>query len=363
MEKADRNSNFELLRIIGIFFIIVHHYLVHGIDFNYFNENISINYFISSFLLIGNCFNHVFIFITGYFIINKKFSIKKIIKLLIKLYFYAFSIFIIFSLINGFSLKELFKVLLSIIYGNWFVVYYIILYTLSPVINKCINALSISELKKVIIYLVIVIYAVSTLTSNYLNFNPHFFFITDYMIGAYFRRKDEEKKSKKSNKNYIVYLVLVLIFCLLILGIGAYCHLNFNISLRKSYGLLLENYSIFNFLLALILFLIFKNIKFNNSIINNISKSTLSIYLIHDNEFMRFYIWNCLSNNMNYVSTNMYIFHMICKCLLIFIICLAIDKIVNIIFFNFEEKVINKIILKIEKAREFYENKKLIKKY
>ena len=63
-----RQSNIELLRIISILMIVIHHVLVHGI---YNAVNNSTLHFIDSFVIYGV---NIFLLISGYFTINLKFS-------------------------------------------------------------------------------------------------------------------------------------------------------------------------------------------------------------------------------------------------------------------------------------------------
>ena len=71
-EKKERNSNFELLRIIAMLMIVFHHFSVHG-GFNYELTDISFNrlwlYFIS---MGGKIGVDIFVLISGYFLITNK---------------------------------------------------------------------------------------------------------------------------------------------------------------------------------------------------------------------------------------------------------------------------------------------------
>jgi len=68
-----RQSNIELLRIISILMIVIHHVLVHGI---YNAVNNSTLHFIDSFVIYGV---NIFLLISGYFTINLKW--KSVINL------------------------------------------------------------------------------------------------------------------------------------------------------------------------------------------------------------------------------------------------------------------------------------------
>lgn len=80
-----RNSSIELLRIIAIIIIIMHHFGVHGV-FHVLDKshNILIVDNLSWQIIFtqivswgGNVGNAIFVLITGYFLINKKVNVKK----------------------------------------------------------------------------------------------------------------------------------------------------------------------------------------------------------------------------------------------------------------------------------------------
>lgn len=70
-----RESNFELLRIISMFLIILWHTIIFGNGLNSTQQDVS---FVFRFL-ICICVMHVslFVLLTGYFQINSKFKLKK----------------------------------------------------------------------------------------------------------------------------------------------------------------------------------------------------------------------------------------------------------------------------------------------
>ena len=141
-EISNRQSNYELLRIIAMMMIIGLHYF--NADMGGVIDNVSIgttNYYLTylfeSIFMVGV---NVFVLISGYFMIKKDtINIRKCVDLLILLAFYGICFYIIriFIGIDKFSIKNLIKVSLPILAGSrWFVKTYIILVILSPFINK-----------------------------------------------------------------------------------------------------------------------------------------------------------------------------------------------------------------------------------
>ena len=82
MEKENvktRESNIELLRVISMVMIFVYHYCVHGSILKV--GSYTINKLVALFLSIGGRVGvNLFILIMGYFMINSKFKIKKLLK-------------------------------------------------------------------------------------------------------------------------------------------------------------------------------------------------------------------------------------------------------------------------------------------
>lgn len=80
-----RESNFELLRIVAMLFIVLQHLCQHGF---FFVDKTNTNYLIvSSFLgWTGNLGNYLFMLISGYFLCTASFSFKKFFNLWLQIY-------------------------------------------------------------------------------------------------------------------------------------------------------------------------------------------------------------------------------------------------------------------------------------
>ena len=123
-----RKSNFELLRIIAMIFIILHHFVVHQPD-SFINMNImsSSNFIYSLFFSGGKFGVALFIMITGYFMIDKDFKFNKLIKLELQVLFYTLSIFLLLLItgVTEFNFTELFTSIFPVINKKyWFITSY-----------------------------------------------------------------------------------------------------------------------------------------------------------------------------------------------------------------------------------------------
>ncbi len=142
--NAKRNQNIELLRIIAMLCIIVHHCTINGYGLQERLLN-SIGGRYSAFLCIINSFViigvNVFFLISGYFAIKP--TKRRFVQLVIQLYFYADSL-ILLSVALGMEAISFgtLKLLLFPFHKYWFVLVYMMLFVLSPILNHGIECLS-----------------------------------------------------------------------------------------------------------------------------------------------------------------------------------------------------------------------------
>lgn len=352
-QRKTRDSNFELLRIISIFIVIISHYNVHGFN-NIDIKNISFNLYLIKIFPVGCVANHIFILLTGYFTIKSHINYKKIIGLIIEMTFYSLILYLftIITNINSFNIINFIKSLFPIFFGQWFIIYYILLCIITPFVNKFVSSISKTEYKKLIIVLILMLILIPSFTNNKWEFTKHDYFLLDYFLGGYIRLYGLNRFEKKSKKYLFLFCAMWILSVIVFIKIGELT--NFTKLINNASYLIRKNYSFVVFGLAFSLFLLFKAIKIKeNKFINYISSSVLGIYLIHDNPFIRNWLWNEFWPNSNYFFSNFLVIHAIVKILIIFIICLIIDK-TRILFFKrieykFSEKIYT-LILKIKKS-------------
>ena len=140
LPRSKRNSNLEILRIIAIIFIIAHHFSVHGFEnVNFAVTNVN-SYLIYFFALFGEIGVDVFILISAYFMINSKFTFKKLLILGGEVYFYSVAFFLLFLTIltpvSPINLHFIVSSFLPISQSTyWFITDYILLMIFSPFLN------------------------------------------------------------------------------------------------------------------------------------------------------------------------------------------------------------------------------------
>lgn len=328
MKKEVRQSNIELARIVLILFVLALHYLngTYGGALNVNNipkseNNYYIARIIESLCIVAvNCF----ILITGYFSHKQtKIKLKKVIDLLIIVFFYNVLIYIV-SIITKITVfnKETFQTFLSTFYegGMWFIDIYIILYLLIPFINIVIGKLSKKNMKILILILFIAFSVYPTFLSNTTVKDAGYGivnFIMLYIIGAYIN------KYNANNKNIFIYLLIYIIMA----GCTYYESIN-NLLISGPF----DYNTIFNIIGSVSLFLVFTKFKFKSKLINIISKHTLAIYIIHVNDFIIKYVYRNLLKTNLFWKSEFLILHLLASVLIIFIVCLLIDIIREFIF-------------------------------
>ena len=223
-----------------------------------------------------------------------------------------------------------------------FVALYLALFLLIPFINKLINAMN----KKEMIILLSILIALYSIFSTFFfqidsegylfvrdNFEGLGWYITVYLIGAFIR-----KYGNKKWDNFRVGLVGTIISTVVIC-ISIYV---FNYTMKIDiYHFVIGANKFMAITMAIMLFILFKNINIKNSkIINTLSKTTFGILLIHANsDTMRYFLWKDIIKcpEKYFEGGAMLIVSAITSVILIFIVCACIDIIC--------EKFLNKVVM------------------
>lgn len=352
MQKIQRCSNLELLRIICILIIILSHYSVHG-DFNINAASIPMNKFFIQSSGLGEIGVDCFIFISGYFLVNSSFHLKKLLKLELEVLFYSIGIAILYYIIGHgkMEMKEMLKAFLPTISGQyWFMSAYILLYMLSPFINLLIKSLSqkmhlLFIMVLFAIYILIPTFTMCTIAGN----SNIMLFITFYLLASYIRLYPNATNYFNCMKLNI--LVAVISYIIIILPIIVYHNLGV-----ISYNYFMGAHSLPLVVCSLSLFLVFKNMKVTyNKTINWLANSVLGVYLIHDHPFVRNYIWKYVFRNAMFLNSKFLVFHAIGTILIVFFVCMTIDKIrISLLekpLWKVLDQRIDKLILKLKDSK------------
>jgi len=146
--KTLRNPSFELLRIVSMLMVVTLHFLGHGgvlANVRLFSANYFVAWMIESLAYVAvNCF----VLISGYFLVNSKFKVNKLVTLYGQIWFYSVVIYLLFSVFGHveFEPKVFTCCLLPISTKQyWFATNYVVLYLFSPFLNIAIRAMTVSS--------------------------------------------------------------------------------------------------------------------------------------------------------------------------------------------------------------------------
>lgn len=328
-----RNVGLDFLRIVSMLMIVMLHYLGKGgaLSTVYGTSNNYISWIIEAFCIVAvNCY----VYITGYFLVNSKFKIKKILKLWGQVLFYSISIYLILLFTNAidFNIKDMILSFMPIITKQyWFITVYILLYILSPFLNIMINNLSKKQFKNLIVILLFVFCICTTfLDLNYILDSTTgygiIWFVCLYFIGAYVRLY-YNKENKNNTYNLLIYLGITIITILSRLII-TYIFDRFNFSIVDKLRFYQYN-SITTFISSLFLFLYFKNLNIKDNVLKDcilkVAPFTLGVYLIHDHTQMRSVMYSNILHTENYLSSNYFLGVAIISVVAVFSVCIVIE--------------------------------------
>lgn len=349
-----RNSSIELLRIFAMFLILLSHCVSHS-EINIGQITTNYNKILIQVLTLGNLGVNLFILITGFFNYNKKFEIKKIIKLYIDTLFYSIIIYAILIItdINDFSVTMFIKSIFPITFNEyWFVTAYIMLIIISSLLNIIINNIEKEKHLKYIFVGCFIWGILKTITAQDYYGNQLIHFSLMYLIGSYLGKYKPCLKNKKALYMCISFISIILIISTICINLIAA-----KIPAIEKYGTyFFKRDSILIIISSFCIFLLFINNSFENKMINKISSSAFSVYLIHDNPNIREFLWVKLLKVNEYINSPLLIFYVIIIVIFVFFTCILIDKIKKKLLDNIIEKLTMKITNIIDRGLKIIGN-------
>ena len=262
MKMSKRDSNFELLRIIAMLFIVVFHISTHAQG-----RELPTHKYICAITTGGV---NLFILISGYFGIKLKWkSLLNIIGQLI--FFYIVTLFLIYYFFDyNVGLTDIARTFLPLSSSNWwFVRCYLMLMLISPAINIVLE----KSTNKQLLFLMCVVTYLSCIsgfafknTVNHNGFNL-FNFTFIYMLGGVIRKYDIPNKIKS------IHLVAICVIATFFVFIY-HC---FNAkAVYNNPALIIQ---------VVALFCLIAKIHFKSTIVNSLATCMFPVYLLQDSPF------------------------------------------------------------------------------
>lgn len=324
-----------------MFFIVVWHFIVHGVMYNPESEPMSlnlsstagvINFMVTEYLVfITGVAVNCYVLISGYFLVKSNFKFDKIIKVWLQTVFYSFLICLILYLtgIVDINFKQLLASAAPVTCGAyWFVVKYIALVSISPFLSKLALILNRRDYQLFLCVLAV-------LCLQFFRYFPYggiygamggfgfIWFIFLFFVAGYIRLYEPfSRYSRYFGKCF-------LLFCL-ILAVG--------ILFRESLVLFWKDklpsytgtsYNGFTFFSSVLLFLWGKYHTFSDNafyrFIIKMAPYTFGVYLIHDNHYIRGLLWHQWIVPNYYLDSWMLLPIMAGSSVIIYLSCTFID--------------------------------------
>ena len=367
INKKPRKSNIELLRIIAMMMIIVHHITCHCFKAQlvdnsmfafgtYFNVATFFKRLLipQLFMATGKIGNVIFILITGYFLIDKEINITKHIKKILSEFLFTVPIVVLGSFLYykfgsstfiGIQKFDIFNA------GYWFVGYYIGIITIAYLfLNKFLNKRTKDEY---IIFLTIMfsIFSLGFLRNGISEISDNvmtlFVGVFVYALGGFIRLYNPFKNVRSIILFLIIAATIAAIFinnyneALISINTSKIKGLNGIYQTLDSYG----EYHIYNILIGVSMFELFKRIKMKEyKTINYIASATFIAYIAHDNPFV-INIWKesnwvaiCYDSVIKYLLMNLVWIY------LIFLFAILIYTLYSLLQEAINTKIFKKII-------------------
>ncbi len=309
-KNPPRMANLELLRIIAMLLIIMLHLMNHG-SIIYCAKEGTWSYYVAWVLFgIGFISINVYLLISGYFLVDSRFSTWKAAKLGGQVFFYAFGITALFWLFGDVEHELKYMVFSVIPIASdfyWFISMYIGMYLLSPLMNKLIRALTRRQLgcACALCFLLVsvwpnIVYFSSTLnTAGGVSIS---WFLSVYLFGAYL--KLYYKPDGRFGKKFLLACGAVLLIPLSRFAIEAMLktplsRISILEDLMWGYSVFYNYSSILATLAAVLMFVAFLNLEIKSvpvsRVINVAAGTAFGVYLLHDHYYIRETFWPLLN--------------------------------------------------------------------
>lgn len=335
MGKAERQSNIELLRILTMCGVVILHYnnKSMGGGFAYATGlNLYVLYFLES---IFACAVNLFVLVSGYFMCEQqKRTLAKPFELLVQVVLFNELLYFASTIVHHepISIKHIMGHLIP---ANWFVILYVTLYLISPLLNMVIQkAESAYALKKLIIMLILLFSVYPTLVDmlgevshkEYVGLSSIGMygsqwgysivnFSVMYMIGGYLRKRSHMGGNRQKH-------VIAFVMTAIILTIWAVINDKIGFSTERSAWEYCNPLVIF---MAVEAFCIFQKFDMGcHKHINQMAKASFTVYLLHFSFFKFLRIPYFVT-----INPIIMLLHIVASAGIIYLTCVLIYKVYN----------------------------------
>lgn len=270
-------------------------------------EVLSIGYKLAWLLEIScYCAVNCYALITGYVMVDSKFSYKKIFYLWVDVLFWRLFLTILLNYIypDLVGKRDLLKSILNITYNSyWYFTAYFALFFFIPYINKLINVLDKKLFKRLVITMIGLFSIINLVFGTFALSGGYCFtwLMVLYFIGAYIKRYNVSKKVNK------LYIVIGMFFSMLLTFVSKMFFIKFPSFTFELFGdgVLVNYTSITILFVAIGLVLLFSNFNIKNKyfrrFIKRVAPATFGVYIIHEHSIVKKIF---MTNGFSFIAFN-----------------------------------------------------------
>ena len=283
----ERDSNIELLRIVAMLMIVLHHLCCYGYS-GLGDGGWAIDAERNLLIVGGKIGVDVFVLISGYFLASGRIKVSSFLRVLLEAWFYALVIGLLCAVVSPttFELKTFLKSFLPTDKGlPWFVTAYLGMYLAAPWLSRLASGLDKGAFKQMLLVGLVVFSLVPTLTNcTFINSNFAWFCYL-FLVACYIRRFGINQVFSRR--------LLIGGGCLFVLSVIGMELLSTRLSSVQGHVAYFSNMESFLTLAISVGFLcLFKDLKVGHiKWVNLLAQGTFGVYLIHENVFMRQLLW------------------------------------------------------------------------
>lgn len=290
-----RQANFELLRIVAMYMVVIMHYLNQTVGSMFFDGGLS-GLRPAAIVLDALCIVavNVYVLLSGYFLSAAAFSWRRVVRIIAQTLFYTMLIPLLLAAFSVLPASEVFSIyhiwnsIFPVQSGHyWFITAYVVMVLFSPALNAALEKLDRKELRWMLAALLLFFCVGKSFSPIQFSTDRYGYdfgwFLVLYLIGGYLRKYGPEFMTTAA-RGWAVYLgsvlgIAALELCLVgpggrVEGLRYYASVPFH----------------YNFLLcltgALGLFCAFSHIRIKEgkaaAFVRRVSPAMLGVYLIHE---------------------------------------------------------------------------------
>ena len=329
--RMKRERQFEVMRTLAMFFIVVYHCLTHGVGdgcgFSTSSPVCLSNALTSDLMLVFSSIAvNLYVMTSGYFLVDLNFKASRIVRTWSVACFYSFVITLLFMAlcIVPFNLLPLCKSLFPISFdAYWFVTQYIGLLILSPFLAIMVRNLSYRQYLALLVggaFICLTIIPDFPFGKRYYvaHGNSVWSFAYLFLIAGFIKHHLKENPISRIMMT-IILLVLLILSCEVI---GGYHQGNVHLYWLNYNGLAL--------ILSVAVFILVRQLKVPDNgfwnILVKVAPYSFGVYLIHDHLLIRDWLWSNVSLT-TYCDQLLYPIIVIGLCLVIYMVCTIIDAV------------------------------------